>query len=75
MKKLIRFDDNPYVLIAPDDDKVLTLLKKYSDICNDLNKRNNEPLFRLKNNLRSNIWSSIKKCGYKNISEAVGKSS
>lgn len=39
--KLIRFEDNPYVLVAPEDDKVISLLKKYSDIVNKLNKDNN----------------------------------
>ena len=33
------------------------------------NKRDNEPLYRLKNNLRTNIWSSIKRCGYKKYSK------
>jgi hypothetical protein len=32
-------------------------------------KGNNEPLFRLKNNLRTTIWSSIKRCGYKKYSK------
>ena len=45
-------------------DKRNSYLREYN-----LNKRNNDALFRLKNNLRTNIWSSIKRCGYKKSSK------
>jgi hypothetical protein len=45
-------------------DKRNSYLREYNQ-----NKRDNEPLYRLKNNLRTNIWSSIKRCGYKKSSK------
>lgn len=45
-------------------DKRNSYLREYN-----LNKRKNEPLFRIKNNIRTTICASIKRCGYKKYSK------